>query len=156
MCTLQVEKLDVRTELYRYKDLLAVPVEVSGQEARHLMEFEETMRVGFSSSSNSVVKSFVHKSSRNYGVPLGWSVPSSVAGKARAQPPTVWRVPLMLITPAKHATVNNASKACNGSSRQQSMQRFITPAKHATINHQTHATRPSARPRADDDSLTRR
>lgn len=46
------EKIDVRGELFRYKDLLSVPVEVSASEGKLLAEFERSMRHSFSESKN--------------------------------------------------------------------------------------------------------
>ena len=46
------EKLDVREELFKYRDLLSVPVEVSASEGKQLAEFESSMRQSFSESTN--------------------------------------------------------------------------------------------------------
>ena len=46
------ERLDVREELFKYRDLLSVPVEVSASEGKQLAEFESSMRQSFSESTN--------------------------------------------------------------------------------------------------------
>jgi hypothetical protein len=46
------ERLDVREELFKYRDLLSVPVEVSASEGKQLAEFESSMRQSFSQSTN--------------------------------------------------------------------------------------------------------